>query len=121
MGKVIPWHGKLNHDEDKCPHCSSTSDYHNVRKVVMELSAQHYKKCNSCNGEFVDTYLITWDTDEDERSWSRRAMWEKGDHASIFNQLMINGNLSYDEDNPDEDSDYYEVPQKSIHFIKGDT
>lgn len=118
MGKVIPWHGKLNHDENKCPHCSSKSDYHNVRKVVMELSAQHYKKCNSCNGEFVDTYLITFDTDNGEHMWTCRKLWETGDHASIFNQLLLNGNLSYDEDNPNEDSDYYDVPLQSVHFLK---
>ena len=48
-------------------------------------------------------------------------MWEYGDHNSIFNQILAKGYLIYDEDNPDEDSDYYEIPQKSIHFIKGDT
>lgn len=121
MGKVIPWHGKMSQVENKCPHCGSVNDAHNVRKVVDELAAQHFKKCNSCNGEFVDTYLITWDTDNGEHMWHKRGLWKKGDHASIFNQLMGRGNLCYDEDNPNEDSDYYEIPQKSIHFIKGDT
>ena len=87
----------------------------------MELSSQHYKKCNECGGEFVDTYLISFPSYAEEKHWSNRRMWEYGDHNSIFNQILAKGYLIYDEDNPDEDSDYYEIPQKSIHFIKGDT
>lgn len=112
MGKVIPWHGKLNHDENKCPHCGANDSYSDKKITVMELSAQHYKLCTKCQGEFVDTYLVVFNDDFDAE------MWETGDHVSIFHQLMRDNNLSYDEDNPDEDSDYYDVPLQSVHFLK---
>ena len=124
--KIKPWHGKLNHIENQCPHCGAKNEYSDITMTVMELSAQHYKLCTKCNGEFVDTYLIHFiDSDEghpmdDESWWSSQCRWENEDHIALFDELRNKGALIYEEDNPDEDSDYYDIPPQSIHFIKGE-
>ena len=119
---IKPWHGKLNHVENKCPHCGAEDEYSDVRMEVLELSARHYKLCIKCQGEFVDTYLIDFmDSDDDDQAyWEERKLWETEDHASLFQNLLKKNALMYDEDNPNDDSDYYNIPLQSVHFIKED-
>jgi len=118
MGTSIPWHGKMSVKENHCPHCGS-DQYSDVSMNVMELSTQHYKLCTKCQGQFIDTYLIVWDEDG-EQDWSVMSRWEKEDMVALFGELMSQGILEYDEHNPNEDSDYYNIPTQSINFIKGD-
>lgn len=120
--KVKPWHGKLNHVENKCPHCGAEDEYSDVKITVMQLSAQHYKLCTKCQGEYVDTYLIHFiDSDDDDQAyWEERRLWEEEDNAKLFEDLNKKEALIYDEDNPNEDSVYYNVPLQSVHFIKED-
>lgn len=120
--KPKKWRGKLNHEENICPHCGTEDQYSDVTITVMELSAQHYKLCTQCQGHFVDTYLITFDDDESEDNWQKQRPFDDKDqdHAELFQGLMKDGYLSYDDDNPDEDGDYYDLIPDSIHFIKGE-
>lgn len=121
MGKSIPWHGKMSKEENVCPHCGS-NDYSDVSVNVMELSAQFYKVCTKCQGKFVDTYLVDFGDDyESESNWSKQEGWEETDQQEeIFKGLSESGWLSYDEENPNKDSDYYDIPTQSINFIKGE-
>jgi len=120
------WRGKLNHYENKCPHCEAQDSYSDVDITIMELSAQHYKLCTNCGGHFVDTYLIHFiDSDEgqpldDESSWTHECRWENEDHIELFQELYNKGALIYDDDNPDSDEDYYDLIPNSVHFIKGE-
>jgi len=120
---TIPWHGKLNHEENVCPHCLACDQFSEVSKEVYELSARSYKLCINCKGKFVDTYLINFGEDyESEDNWMKQRDFEKrGEcHADMFNHLESQGWLEYDEHNPDEDKDYYDIKPQSIHFIKGE-
>lgn len=110
--------GKLSIIENKCPHCGTSAKHKIEDKQVMELSAQYYKVCNKCHGRFVDTYLIDWGNEEDEGVWRDESLWLTKNQARRFNQLKKSGNLTYDKDNPNEASDYYEYPLQSIDFIK---
>ena len=118
--KPKSFNGKLNHIEDKCPHCGAVDEYSDVAKNIMELSAQHYKKCIKCQGDFVDTYLIDFADEDDLEAWELSKDWENDqlDQALIFDEMLFGDNLIYDEDNPDQDSDYYDIQPRSIHFIK---
>lgn len=123
VGKTIPWHGKLNFHENKCPHCGALDEYSDKYKTVMELSAQSYKVCIKCGGEFVDTYLIdfgeSWNARE---NWDSSELWDDGKSCQddIFDGLKKEGWLWFDEDEDREDSDYYNIPPQSIDFIKGE-
>jgi len=120
--KNIPLYGKVSHIENKCPHCGADNEYSDQHKYVMELSAQHYKLCIKCQGEFVDTYLIDFaDNDEAQDMWEseRRFNNPKEDHCQLFDDLESEGFLMYDDYEGREDSDYYDMTPKSINFIKG--
>jgi len=111
--------GKKSIEENTCPHCGAVNEYSDVAKNVMELSAQHYKKCIKCKGHFVDTYLIDFPDYRDQESWEEERRYDDSnvDQVELFNELMENGHLLYDEDNPNDDSDYYDIQLQSIHFI----
>jgi len=118
-----PWHGKLSLIENQCPHCGANDEYSDKYKTVMELSAQHYKLCIKCQGEFVDTYLIDFGEDDDARDmWESEGRFdnEKEDQAQLFEDLESEGWLTYDDYEEREDKDYYDIPLQSVHFIKGD-
>lgn len=122
MGKIIPWHGKVSQVENRCPHCETDNKFTDKSKTVMELSAQHYKVCLNCQGEFVDTYFIDFGDDEESRyNWEKLRVFElvTENHSAIFDSLNNDGWLDYDDYEGREDSDYYEVPTQSINFIKG--
>jgi hypothetical protein len=121
MGKTIPWHGKKSKDEDKCPHCGAYNMWTSVSKTVMELSAQHYKVCTNCQGKYVETYLVCYEDNEID-AWSVEGRYDnpKIDQAELFDELIEDGVIHYDDDNPNPDSDYYDIPPQSIHFIKGE-
>lgn len=118
--KQKAWRGKLNHHENKCPHCGAYDEYSDVAKTVMELSAQHYKVCIKCQGKFVDTYLIVHDREEYDDRWILECRWENEDQVELFDEIHDCGILEYDSDNPNDDDEYYELQPNSIHFIKGD-
>jgi hypothetical protein len=121
MVKTIPWHGKVSQVENKCPHCGVSNMYSDKSKNVMELSAQHYKVCVTCQGEFVDTYFIDFgDDDESRDNWEKQRYFElkDTDHAELFDSLNNSGWIEYDDYEGREDSDYYDIPPQSIHFIK---
>ena len=121
--KTIPWHGKLNRVENHCPHCGAKHQWSEESTECYELSARVYKKCKTCNGEFVDTYLISFgDELIDEGHWEEERPYEcaGNDHRALFQDLDAFGHLIYDEENPDEDKDYYDITPQSIHFIKGE-
>jgi len=126
MGKNIPWHGKVSQVENQCPHCGANNEYSDKYKTVMEISAQHFKLCIKCQGEFVDTYLIDFPEyaggDDAQAMWEseRRFDDEKEDQAQLFEDLESEGFLMYDDYEGREDSDYYDIKPKSIHFITGE-
>lgn len=112
-----PWHGKISKQENTCPHCEAKNEYSDIAHIVRELSAYTYKLCISCHGEFVDTYLIVFD-DGDEGDWEAMSRWETEDHDPLFEELYNQGFLDYDQNNPNEDSDYYTIPTITEAFIK---
>jgi hypothetical protein len=121
MGKISPWHGKVSQVENRCPHCGADNEYSDKSKNVMDLSAQHYKICIKCQGEFVDTYFIDFgDDDESRDNWEKQRDFElkDTDHAELFDSLNNSGWIEYDDYEGREDSDYYDIPLQSIHFIK---
>jgi len=121
VGKTIPWHGKITFVENRCPHCGADNEYSDKSINLTELSAQHFKLCIKCQGEFVDTYLLDFGEDyEFEDNWEKQRPFEEEDHAFLFFSLESEGYLVYDDYEGREDSDYYDIKPKSIHFITGD-
>jgi len=116
MTNTIPWHGKMSKQEDKCPHCGAYNMWTSVSKNVMELSAQHYKICTKCKGEYVDTYCVCYEDGE----WREEDCYNdpKIVQEELFDKLVDGGIIFYDDGNPNPDSDYYDIKPQSIHFIK---
>lgn len=130
MVKNIPWHGKITFVENKCPHCGANdghtnkdnNEYSDIAMNVMELSAQHFKLCIKCQGEFVDTYLIDFADDYfSEDNWKGNQEWDNKDidQVELFHRLEKEGFLTYDDYDGRKDSDYYKISPQSINFIKG--
>lgn len=117
MGKNIPWHGKVSQVENKCPHCGANNEYSDKYKTVMEISAQHFKLCIKCQGEFVDTYLVDFADDYfSEDNWKANEEWNDKDidQVELFERLEKEGFLMYDDYEGREDSDYYVIDRKSV-------
>ena len=56
-----PKRSKISKYEGYCPKCGINNHKMDRPFIISKLAIVRYRKCNLCDHEFVDTYLITYD------------------------------------------------------------
>ena len=81
--------------EGVCPLCKGTNS-EEINSNVMACSGQSYKRCLDCRTDFVDTYLLSHEDENEVDQYDPDAEYDLSEFA-----------LEFDYDNPEKPTSYW--------------